>query len=65
MHFRLPTSENGGQIRLLRADIKIDGPTIFVYLDDATDGWPFKIENDSDFPFTFCQTVGSLCLETL
>ncbi|KAI0724570.1 vacuolar protein sorting-associated protein 13 [Cerioporus squamosus] len=56
VHFRLPTSENGQQVRLMRADVKIDGPTIFVFLDEATEGWPFKIENDSDYSFSFSQT---------
>ncbi len=57
VHFRLPTSENGQQVRLMRADVKIDGPTIFVFLDEATEGWPFKIENDSEYAFSFSQTV--------
>ncbi|RDX55846.1 vacuolar protein sorting-associated protein 13 [Lentinus brumalis] len=56
VHFRLPTSENGQQVRLMRADVKIDGPTIFVFLDEATEGWPFKIENDSEYAFSFSQT---------
>ena len=57
VHFRLPASENGQQVRLMRADIKLEGPTIFVYLDEATEGWPFRIENDSDLRFTIYQTV--------
>lgn len=56
VHFRLPTSENGQQIRLMRADVKIDGPTIHVFLAEAIEGWPFKIENDSDYSFRFSQT---------
>lgn len=60
VHFRLPTSENSHQVHLMRADVKIDGPTIFVYLDEATEGWPFKIENDSDYSFSLSQTVSNL-----
>lgn len=60
IHFRLPITENGQQIRLMRADVKIDGPTIFIFLDEATEGWPFTIENDSDYSFTFSQTVRSI-----
>ncbi|TBU65089.1 vacuolar protein sorting-associated protein 13 [Dichomitus squalens] len=56
IHFRLPASEDSQQIRLMRADIKIEGPTIFVFLDEATEGWPFKIENESDLTFTIHQT---------
>ena len=41
----------------MRADVKIEGPTIFVFLDEATEGWPFRIENESDLAFTIRQTV--------
>ena len=64
VYFRLPVSENGQQIRLMKADVKIGGPTIFVFLDEAVEGHPFKIENDSDYSFTFSQTVSSDCLAT-
>ena len=41
----------------MRAEVKIDGPTIFVFLDEAREGWPFRIENDSDYSFSFYQYV--------
>ncbi|KAI0756975.1 vacuolar protein sorting-associated protein 13 [Daedaleopsis nitida] len=56
VHFRLAASDNSQQQRLMRADIKIDGPTIFVFLDEAKEGWPFTIENDSDYTFQFYQS---------
>ncbi|KAI8995643.1 vacuolar protein sorting-associated protein 13 [Trametes punicea] len=56
VHFRLHTPEGIGRMRLMRADIKIEGPTIFVFLNEAAEGWPFIIENDSDYTFSFCQT---------
>ena len=45
---------------LMRAEVKIEGPTIFVFLNEATEGWPFTIENDSDYSFAFCQTVSGV-----
>lgn len=65
VHFRLPSSDSGQQVRLMRADVKIDGPTIFVFLDEATEGWPFKIENDSDYSFSFSQNVRNVCYNTV
>ncbi len=41
--------------------MKIDGPTIHVFLAEAIEGWPFKIENDSDYSFRFSQTVSIVC----
>ncbi|KAI0361599.1 vacuolar protein sorting-associated protein 13 [Trametes cingulata] len=56
VHFRLYASEGSQHMRLMRADVKIEGPTIFIFLDEATEGWPFTIENDSDYSFSFSQT---------
>ncbi|KAI0639418.1 vacuolar protein sorting-associated protein 13 [Trametes polyzona] len=55
VHFRLHAPEGDQRIKLLRADVKIEGPTIFVFVDEATEGWPFTIENDSDHTFTLSQ----------
>ena len=59
VHFRLPAPGDPSKVHLLRADVKLDGSTIFVYVSLASEGWPFVIENDSDYPFTFWQTVSS------
>ncbi|KAH9849745.1 vacuolar protein sorting-associated protein 13 [Lenzites betulinus] len=56
VHFRLHAAEGTSQIRLMQADVKIEGPTIFVFLNEATEGWPFTIENDSDHSFSLSQT---------
>ncbi|TFK57082.1 DUF1162-domain-containing protein [Heliocybe sulcata] len=56
VHFRLREPGEGGATRLVRADVKIDGATIFVIYSPAEDGWPFLVENDSDFDFAVIQT---------
>ncbi|TIB10448.1 hypothetical protein E3P92_03204 [Wallemia ichthyophaga] len=39
----------GDQVdHLIKADVCIEGPTIFVYLKKDTDLWPFMVENNSD-----------------
>ncbi|OSX67568.1 hypothetical protein POSPLADRAFT_1064162 [Postia placenta MAD-698-R-SB12] len=57
VHFRLrkPAAESHEQY-LMRADVKMEGSTIFVFIAEATEGWPFIIENDSDYTFTLYQT---------
>ncbi|KAI0094888.1 vacuolar protein sorting-associated protein 13 [Irpex rosettiformis] len=51
-HLRNPRSN---QTRLLRADIKLGGSTIFIVISNA-DSYPFVIENESDFGFTIYQS---------
>lgn len=65
VHFRLHASEGTQNMRLMRADVKIEGPTIFIFIDEATEGWPFTIENDTDHTFTLTQTVCEHCGITL
>lgn len=56
VHLRMRTRDLN-DIRLVRADIKIDGSTIFVTFCDAKDGWPFRIENESSYTISVVQTV--------
>ncbi|KAF8873711.1 vacuolar protein sorting-associated protein 13 [Gymnopilus junonius] len=49
VHFRLPRSGEAGQHDLVRADVRIDGSTIFIFFNLAGGDWPFIIENDSDY----------------
>ena len=59
VHFRLrQLRETREQVDLVRADVRIEGSTIFIYLSLATEGWPFVIENDSDYVVEFSQQVG-------
>ncbi|KAI0047829.1 hypothetical protein FA95DRAFT_1589004 [Auriscalpium vulgare] len=56
VHLRLKEPGQSGITHLIRIDVKMDGATIFVFVNLADDDWPFSIENDSDYPVTFCQT---------
>ncbi|KAH7930968.1 vacuolar protein sorting-associated protein 13 [Leucogyrophana mollusca] len=54
VHFRLP-SQTGDQWHIIKANVKIDGSTIFVTFSRA-EGCPFVIENDSDYTVSLSQT---------
>lgn len=56
VHFRLKNPADD-EVHLMAADIRLGGSTIFVIISQAEDAWPFTIENDSDYPFTFYQSV--------
>ncbi|KAK4050444.1 Vacuolar protein sorting-associated protein 13 [Microbotryomycetes sp. JL201] len=43
--------------RLMRVDAVLEGPTIFVRLDEEKGSWPILLRNDSDFPVTFSQDM--------
>ncbi|TFK41159.1 vacuolar protein sorting-associated protein vps13 [Crucibulum laeve] len=53
VYFRLRRS--GAEMELIRADIRIDGSSIFIFICSAKDEWPFVIENDSDYTFELRQ----------
>ena len=55
VHVRLPSSEHTSTLVLV--DIKIDASTFFIYLQEADDHWPFKIENESEYVVDFAQMV--------
>lgn len=55
VHFRMKDHEDN-QARLMSADVKLGGSTIFIVISDA-DSWPFVIENASDYAFTIYQSV--------
>ncbi|KAF7347835.1 hypothetical protein MVEN_01541000 [Mycena venus] len=46
-------------VQLIRGDVKIDGPTIFISFSRATETWPFMIENDSDYTVAISQKDSS------
>lgn len=63
VHFRLHRSvDNRTEIDLIRADVRVDGPTIFVFLSPANNDWPFTIENHSDQVLEICQNVGRILI---
>ncbi|KAF8078623.1 vacuolar protein sorting-associated protein 13, partial [Lyophyllum atratum] len=53
VHFRLRASGDTS-LRLIRADVQIEGSTIFIFFSVAED-WPFAIENESDYVVKFYQ----------
>ncbi|KAF9044538.1 vacuolar protein sorting-associated protein 13 [Hymenopellis radicata] len=55
VHFRLNCSSTSQDVQVIQADVKLDGPTIFVTFSSATAGYPFSIENVSDYSFTLTQ----------
>ena len=57
VHFRLKKPGDNGSTHLIRADVQMDGSTIFVFIHLADDDWPFLIENDSSFAISFWQMV--------
>lgn len=58
VHFRLRAPGDTNSIHIIRADVQIDGSTIFISLFSAKEGWPFIIENESDHSIKLCQKVG-------
>ncbi|KAK4052926.1 Vacuolar protein sorting-associated protein 13 [Microbotryomycetes sp. JL221] len=48
---------NKEEERLVRVDAVLEGPTIFVRLDEEKGSWPFLLRNDSDYPITFSQDM--------
>ncbi|KAF5370222.1 hypothetical protein D9615_010080 [Tricholomella constricta] len=56
VYFRLRApDDNDASVRLIRADVQIDGSTIFISLSSSSEKWPFAIENDSEYVVTLCQ----------
>ncbi|KAL4243512.1 VPS13 family protein [Abortiporus biennis] len=56
VHFRLKTPGDNGTTYLMRADVKLGDSTIFIVISKAEEGWPFVLENDTDYNFVFFQT---------
>lgn len=42
---------------LVRVEVIIEGPIIFVQFSKETEPWPFRIQNETDMELDFCQTV--------
>lgn len=56
---RKPAQEGHRSHReLIRVEVLINGPSIFIQLSKETDPWPFRIQNNTDAEIEFCQTVG-------
>jgi vacuolar protein sorting-associated protein 13A/C len=64
VYLRLGNTGDSKPPRLVCADVKISGSTIFVSFSPADEMWPFTFENKSDHKVTVYQTV-SRALEHL
>jgi hypothetical protein len=62
VHFRLKRPGDGARTHLIRADVKMNGATIFISLSLSDDSWPFLIENDSSYAVAFCQSVSPVAM---
>lgn len=60
MHVRVFPPGEATSPDLVKVVTAIENATIFVYFDVETGPWPFRIENDSDFPFWLSQSVRAL-----
>ncbi|KZO93498.1 vacuolar protein sorting-associated protein 13 [Calocera viscosa TUFC12733] len=58
VHFRLTPPDQVMRRHLIRADVLLEGSTIFIILNRETGAWPFAIENNSDYSITYCQVDG-------
>lgn len=45
---------------LVKVVTAVESATIFVYFSLETGPWPFRVENDSDFPFWLSQSVNTI-----
>jgi len=61
LRIRRPGS-NDHNFVLVQVDIRIESSTIFVIISPADNGWPFEIENFSDYILSVSQTVMNLPL---
>lgn len=55
VYLRLYAPRQPPSFDLVRADVNVNGSTIFVTFDVATEGYPFVLDNKSDYAFTFHQ----------
>lgn len=57
VHARI--QDENARERLIRADVALSGPVVFVRLDHEERGYPVLIENASDFSFSISQAVST------
>lgn len=62
VHFRVqPIDAPPSDVHLWRADVEVEGATIFVILNREFNNWPYRLVNESDYDFIVLQTVGNCC----
>lgn len=55
VHLRI--AKVGHQQHLVKVDVQLEGPTIFVTLSHEKGPWPFMLRNESDHTITFMQAI--------
>lgn len=55
VHLRIARA--GHQQHLIKAEVLLEGPTIFVVLEHEKGPWPFVLRNESDYTITFMQAI--------
>ena len=58
-HVALPATRDGTAL-LLRIDIRLEGSTVFLFVAEEESAWPLRVRNETDFAFSFEQTVSDL-----
>lgn len=51
------TNGQKSQKELVRVEVVIEGPVIFIQFSKETEPWPFRIQNETDTEIAFCQSV--------
>ncbi len=57
VHLRI--AKAGHHQHLIKVDILLEGPTIFISLSQEKGPWPFMLRNESDYTVTFAQAMES------
>ncbi|MCO5590230.1 hypothetical protein L7F22_044199 [Adiantum nelumboides] len=55
VHLRIARA--GHQQHLIKVDVLLEGPTIFISLEHEKGPWPFMLRNESDYTITFMQAI--------
>lgn len=55
VHLRIARA--GHQQQLIKVEVLLEGPTIFISLEHEKGPWPFVLRNESDYTITFMQAV--------
>lgn len=55
VHLRIARA--GHQQHLIKVEVLLEGPTIFISLEHEKGPWPFMLRNESDYTITFMQAI--------
>jgi vacuolar protein sorting-associated protein 13A/C len=60
VHIRVqPIDAPPSDVHLWRADVEVEGATIFITLNRESGDWPYRLFNESDYEFIVLQSVGN------